>query len=69
MEMRRVHFSDTWLCEQTVQHTVPGPDLPLCPGHTILLLAFILYEITGKALPAVNKIEFSYPYSTTWNIN
>ncbi len=36
---------------------------------TILLLGSLLYEIYGKALPAFNKIKFSSPYSTTWDVN
>lgn len=36
---------------------------------TILLLTYILYEITGKALPAFNKIGFSFLCSTTWDVN
>ncbi len=40
-----------------------------CTLATILLLAYILYEITGKALPAFSKLGFSYLYSTTWDVN
>ncbi len=36
---------------------------------TILLLAYILYEICGKAMPAVRKLGLSYIFSTTWDVN
>ncbi|HHB76796.1 MAG TPA: phosphate ABC transporter permease subunit PstC [Desulfobulbus sp.] len=36
---------------------------------TILLLAYILYEICGKALPAISKLGLPYLYSTTWDVN
>ncbi|HHL34404.1 MAG TPA: phosphate ABC transporter permease subunit PstC, partial [Desulfobulbaceae bacterium] len=36
---------------------------------TILLLTYILYEIIGKALPAISNIGFSFLYSTTWDVN
>jgi phosphate transport system permease protein len=34
---------------------------------TVLLLAFILYEIGSKALPAMNKYAFNFLSSTEWD--
>jgi phosphate transport system permease protein len=36
---------------------------------TILLLGYILFEIGGKALPAMSEFGLGFMFSTTWDVN
>lgn len=40
-----------------------------CAALLILLIAYILWEIGGKAMPAMQEHGLSFITGTTWNVN